>query len=409
MPKLDTFLLGLEGLSYGSLDYNLLSNFLLDGRGSSSYTTHDVSTPTTVVASAYGTQGNGGRKLVRLSNGWLIALTNDSGTTDHIYKSTDNGTNWSQLCTINSAAELGAMTSYNNSVYILYRGDSTSKVYSLAIDCAAVSDSDQSGSKVEVDSQTALGTGYSISSDSSGVLHAVWCSQNATYPDSYNIRYSKSTDSGANWAAPTQVTTSNTAGTNNIMPSIVIDTSNNPHVIHVLSANSDTTYFILTQNYSVSWTQVVVFSPGDYVQNYPSAVVDSSGNIHVAWNGKSASETNSFGIKYSKSTNDGANWEAATSIVAGSNSSDLNQLQPSITADSSNNVYVVWLGISTSSVYQIRKIVYIGSWGSVTELTTAATASTYPGTLSNYTSFTDPLCIYKDQNATVKFRGIWTT
>ncbi|HEY4623271.1 MAG TPA: hypothetical protein VIH12_05380, partial [Solibacillus sp.] len=54
----------------------------------------------TVVAQPYSTAGNGGRKLVRLSNGWLVAATRKTDVI-YFYVSKDEGLKWNPLTAIN--------------------------------------------------------------------------------------------------------------------------------------------------------------------------------------------------------------------------------------------------------------------------------------------------------------------
>lgn len=364
----------------------------------------------TVVGSAYDTSGNGGRKLVKLSNGWLVCAAYVSQNV-YLYKSSDNGTTWAQLCYINHS-------SINSSVSIVSNGTKvyvistlgTANVYCWKFDATNVLNINLMGTEVAIDSgQSAVGL-TSLAIDSSGSLHAVWSSKNGSYPNSFNIRYSKSTDGGTTWIAPTQLTTTNSSGTDRTNPCIVIKNNGNPLIVYQYQSTT-VAYAIYGDFWTGSaWNGIVtVYNGGAYVQQNPCAVVDSTGHIHVVWMGLDSTDTASYNICYSESTDGGTTWSARQKLTSGN---IYTQQKPSITIDKNNNLYVIWYGLSaaTPSTNNIRRIVNTGSWGSITELTSNTTsAAAFPSTCESCKDFTDPLCIYQDQQAgAVKFRGSWS-
>jgi hypothetical protein len=186
----------------------------------------DHSTALNVVGNNYSTLGNGGRKLVRLSNGWFVCVAWDG--TGHIlnfYVSKDNGSTWSLLCYAAWNPSLtyneSAICCYGTKVICITNATLDTNVYTYKFDATTISGSLPSAAYLD-SSQTSFGPGVSIEADSTGVIHAVWSSKNATYPNSYNIRYAKSTDGGSTWSAPTQVTVNNTSGVYVQNPSVVI-------------------------------------------------------------------------------------------------------------------------------------------------------------------------------------------
>jgi hypothetical protein len=372
----------------------------------------DHSVPVTVVASAYDTSGNGGRKLVRLSNGWLVAAVFDSATPRlNFYKSIDNGASWSRLCYANYTMTQGfAIASYGTNVYCIWVQSSNPSIYGVKFDATAVADSAQAYNITIDSSQTSLGTGCSITCDSSGNLYAAWCSKNATYPNSFNIRYSKSVDGGVTWPAASQIGTYNTVGADETNPSLVINSLGNPCIFTKYGQPSNSDYRIRRCLFTgVSWNNGTVYSgDSNRVQSEPSAVVSPDGTIHVVWYGVDSIDTTKTNIRYSKSTDGGANWSAAIKLTSGNTYS---QSLPTITSDKNNNIYVIWQGSTATNptFSNIRKIVYNGSWEGITELTSQNSAFIRWASLcSNYTDFTDPLCIYQDNQAgAVKFRGVW--
>jgi hypothetical protein len=377
--------------------------------GWSSTATYDRSTPVSVVGSAYNTSGSG-RKLVRLSNGWLVAVMFGTNTI-YFYKSTDNGSTWTLLTSkaYPATSVSLAIVSSGTKIYLLSTVTSTSytTVDYATFDATTVSSTFTFGSSVDT-GQTAF-SGCSLTIDTNGKLWATWSSKNSTYSNSFNIRVSSSTDGGVTWATPTQLTTQTSLDCTN--PCVVIKSNGYPIVFY----NTVTTgnRFIYNGYYNGSnWIMAnTVYNGSTYDQSNPSAVVDSSGVIHVAWHGTDATDTTANNLRYSKSTDGGATWSAMTKLTSGNT---YGQAIASITADKNNNLYVLFHGVDsavTTSYQNVRKIVYNGTaWGSIVTLTNNTTSSAVSAsTLANYTEFTDPLVIYQDNQAgAVKFRGVWS-
>jgi len=341
---------------------------------------------TTVVSSAYDTSGNGGRKIVRLSNDWLICVVWDS-TTPRIrwYKSTDNGATWSQLCSANYTGTNIAMCSNGTIVYTLhtYSGDNAL----FKFDATTQADVDITHtSRADTGQTSYLSVSFCIDGD--GYLHAVWCSKNATYPNSFNIRYSKSTDGGATWAAPTQITTTNTTNINNTKPCIAVKSDNNPVIVWVYAKSSATASYIikLIKYNGSSWDSAVnVYDSGTYEYNTaPCLAIDSNDCFHVVWESDDSSASTVPNIRYSKSLDGGANWKKADGTAGHdklTSDTTYNQQWASIVLTSTNNIYIFWNGIDTavSSTYQnCRKISHDGnSWSSITTITNNTTNHAY--------------------------------
>jgi len=403
-----------NALCYRSLgNVDTVNGRLGFSEGFQSTTTYDRSTPTTVVASAFDTSGNGGRKLVRLSNGWLVSAVFASGFSPVpsivFYKSSD-GTNWSQLCYIGASGfnPTGfAISSYENKVCCIYA--KATAVESVSFDATIVTNINLNSAATSVDSnQTATGQ-CSIEADSLGYLHETHCSKNASLPNSFNIRYSKSIDGGVSWSAVTQVTSEINASKQLIDPCIIIQNGYPKICYHFANSTTENSIRIDRFNGTI-WSTNIIYDGVSYTQSNPSTIVDSAGVIHVVWYGTDSTDNSVNNIRYSKSTDGGVTWSTMLKLTTGNS---YTQAYPSITFDSNNNLYVLWEGNTTSSpsYIQVRKIIYSSSsWGSVTTLTSNTTGSAhYPSTCSNFTGFTDPLCIYQDNQAVaVKFRGVWT-
>jgi hypothetical protein len=377
-----------------------------------------ITNPTTVVASAYDTSGNGGRKLVRLSNGWLVAGVYDpTNRTIYLYKSQDNGQTWSQLWYVDGAYVVSgfALASSGNTVHLLYTVETLNRVYHVKIDALNPPNNYTFFDGIMVDQNQNGFSGVSLTIAPDGTLHAAWSSKNSTYPNSFNIRYSKSTDGGQTWEAPTQLTMFNTTTDNVKSVCVVARPDGNPVV--VFEFNTSTTYYsIRSISYNgSSWgSQVYVYpaSNQQYPQSSPCAVVDNDGVIHVVWMGSDSTDTSGFNIKYSKSTDGGQTWSPMYRVTTGSG----NQHQyPTVTVDKNNKLYVVFAYRPSGTNYQGISLVTNtnGTWGSVTSLVSQGTTAniTHPSALlDNAVNFTDPLIIYQDnQSGAVKFRGSWTS
>jgi len=381
--------------------------------GFQSTTTYDRSTPTTVVGSAYDTSGNGGRKLVRLSNGWLVSSALN-GNTIQFYVSKNNGETTQVLCYYSVGSNTSfAISSYNNIVYVVATVPTNTSALMSKFDATTITNVNINTlfEKLIDTSQTSFGSGCSLTIDSLGYLYATWCSKNNSYPNSFNIRYSKSTDGGVTWSAVTQVSVNNTSGQDNTNPCIVIN-ANKPSILYQYSSASSP-YIIRVQNFNgiSTWTQVDVFTYNNtnYTQSNPSAAVDNAGVIHVVWDGLDSTDTTKYNIRYSKSTDGGTTWSAMLKLTTGNIK---NSRRPSITINKNGEIYVVFDGEDVDDNYfGIKYIKYSSSaWGSITIIANGVTNNKlYVSSLADNTlDFSKPLFIYQDSvSSKVGFYGTW--
>ncbi|MGD8188583.1 Ig-like domain-containing protein [Brevibacillus ginsengisoli] len=335
----------------------------------------------TVVNAAADTYGNGGRKLVRLSNGWLVATLYTpqvNAPQIYFYVSKDNGLTFSRLCwtTFSSTGTtlVGfALASKGTNVYSIATY-SNGSVRRLFFDALTVTDDNKASVDLDA-SQTSCGSGCSLAINSEGTeLHAAWSSKNSTYPNSFNIRYAKGTidaNGSVTWGSAEQVTTSNATGTNNNNPCIVY-TSSRP-VILVEMANTNTPIYQMTAYYKngSSWTQTSSYLANvAQVQANPCAVVDGNGVIHVVWHGADSIYTSIYNVRYSSSVDGGQTWSTIFNVSANTMYSQYN---PSLSVDKKNNVYVFWEGrYNTSSIVndiRLRSKTSSGTWSTTTNLT----------------------------------------
>jgi hypothetical protein len=203
--KLDLVDLVIDTLNDTSgIDTSKSSNYLYDSTVKSikpSIGIADVTTPTQVVGSAYDISGTGGRKITMLSNGWIVASAYN-GTVINFYVSKNNGATFTYLCYLTAAVNNHAICSNGTTVYVLTINTADAQNYFSKFDATTVTDINiYTGFGKMVDTaQTSFGSGCSLVCDpTTGYLYAAWCSKNATYPNSFNLRHAMSTDGGLTW------------------------------------------------------------------------------------------------------------------------------------------------------------------------------------------------------------------
>ncbi|WP_246072891.1 tail fiber protein [Paenibacillus dokdonensis] len=372
----------------------------------------------TVINAAYDTSGNGGRKLVRLSNGWLVACAYDSTESPKFYVSKDNGKTWAFLTRTPSLTNFNAICCKGTIVYMVKNSTTASGTGFVAFDATNVPSYIDNNTAVIENSQTAY-SGVSITINEAGTeLHVAVSSKNATYPNSFNIRYVKGTinaDGTVTWAAVTQVSKDNQANFDYLNPSIVLDGSGQPLIFTNRPLVSGISSFIAVHRYTdSSWVRTYT-TPSVEFSDYhlsPSAIFVpkringlENGRIWVAWHGKgSTSPTND--IMASFSDDSGVTWSSTLWVTNENN----NQLFPSLTADKNGNVYIVWYGNTDqfpSTVIRYSKCVN-GVWSGTTNVTNAA--SNNPSCLVDMSlDISVPIFIYVGTSVKVGFYGAWKT
>jgi len=169
-----------------------------------------------------------------------------------------------------------------------------------------------------------------IGVDSFGHLHVVW--QDDT-PGHWEVYYKRSPDGGATWTASQRLTWSSSMSGS---PVIAVDSSGHLHVVWQGSASGNVEVFYKkSADGGTSWTISRRLSLTSGVSFTPVIAVDSSDNLHVAW----ADDTpGNYEIYYKKSTDGGASWTANERLTWTSSYS----WEPSIAVDSSGTVHIVW-------------------------------------------------------------------
>lgn len=382
----------------------------------------DATTTQTVVGSAYDTSGNGGRKLVRLDNGWFVcAVLNGAKTQIYYYVSKDNGSSWQQLCysVISGAYTYRSVNiaSRGNFVYALVP-HSVGRPLCYAINVETQTNVDIHNNYSDPDTTSGnvgISDGASIVAYN-GELYEAHSSKTSTYTNSYNIRYNKGTinaDGSVTWGSVEQWTIVNTSGADYHNPCIIV-INNIPYV--VFAYNTSQYYIgIISKNSAITTDGFhpntglyakIIYNGGTYAQSNPSATVDGNRKIKVAW--KCNDSTGFWNVAFSESLDNGVTWSTKVTIIDhGSYSAG----EPSITCNNQNKTFVV--AYDYESGYSTYRNIYLveeenGVWGTPVRLTTSTGHQLYPSACDNFKDFIEPLVIWKDeQNTRVAFYGKW--
>lgn len=367
-------------------------------------------TDATVVAQAYDTSGNGGRKLISYKGNLLSAV--NTGTYARVYKSIDNGQNWSSFFSTNvvTSVQNVAIETNGNYVYLILTYNNSSVIVFV------INELGSSINNPTIDtSQTALGNVSLAINEAKTELHATWASKNSTYPNSFNIRYAKGTinaDGTVTWSTVEQVTTTNTSGVDLKNPTITVKNNNKPTILYERSQSGSNVIF--SSSYTTSWDYVTVYNGATYAQSSPSAIFVpqsinglANGRIWVAWHGTDATDTTSPNVRVSYSDDLGVTWITPTKITNGNSYANA---YPSISFDKTGILYLTFIGsdaTSNNNIFYSKNT--NNSWSSRIKISTSAN-SQYPNSLGYIdTSSSIPLFIYKDvANSRVGFYGTWT-
>lgn len=373
-------------------------------------------TDATVVASAYDTSGNGGRKIIRLEDGTLIASVKGNDGADRILFYTYNGTSWVYLgretasvtvtWAIQELPRNRFMLTFATSPYV------TTYVYNADL-------TKPFGFKELETTLTATG-GVSITmNEAKTEVHVSYSCKTPALPNSFNIRYAKGVisqvDGSVTWGTVEQATNANQTGIEGFTsPTIVVNSNGKPVII--CRRQTTTESQIVSMYYTTSW-QVefgmgkLVYNGVSYAQSSPSAIFVpksvnglANGRIWVAWHGFYSPEaTGNYGVLLSYSDDGGLTWSSASKAptLAGNAIGNV-----SITANKLGNIFVVGSSIQAGD---IRVIEYRdGAFGtySVIKTTTTKTSRSASTLVDTSLDFSTPLFIYNDASR-VGFYGTW--
>lgn len=350
-----------------------------------------------VIANAYQTHASA--RPQRLSNGWIVTVEFNVSVA-YFQVSKDNGNSFVPLCrSSNVFGKKGmSLASKGTTLYFIKQDLSSGTTLNfIKIDATTVVNGDLDATRKNIDTgQNNFEMQSSLTVDpTNGHLHAAWASKNATYPNSFNIRYSKSVDGGVTWSVVEQVSKFNSVGLNQTNPSIVVR-SGQPYifsefgevlrVITPTGLGSDSSFF--------SWTFKTVYSSPAYFQYNVSAITDKDDTFHSTWHGRDATHPTTDYIRYSKSPDGGVTWSAMQKLHPGTNAS--------ISTNSLGQIFITYQDAGVTKF--IKSIDKGDSWSVPTVIGTG----TNPTTLDDNTvNFTVPLTARMGAT-NVLFNGEWS-
>lgn len=168
-----------------------------------------------------------------------------------------------------------------------------------------------------------------VAVDAAGNISVAWEDDTAS---NSNILFSRSSDGGATFSSPKNISNSSGFSTN---PRMAIDAHGNINVVWVDDTpGTPDVMFSHSTDGGATFSTPVNLSNDPAYSNSAQLAVDSLGNIHVVWE----SDTVSLGILFSHSTDGGVTFSAPLTLSTNTNGS----LSPQLALDLSGNVNVVW-------------------------------------------------------------------
>ncbi|MFC2155701.1 exo-alpha-sialidase [Acidobacteriota bacterium] len=195
---------------------------------------------------------------------------------------------------------------------------------------------------VNISSSSGYSANPEIAVDSTGNINVFWCDDT---PGNYQIYFKRSTDNGAGWSQAVRVSSN---PENSYSPVAAIDDSGNINVTYFAGGGLERdVYFSRSSDDGASWSQAVNTSNSPNPAIFPDLTLDNSGNISVVWQNIISGYQQ---ILFSRSTDNGANWSQPKKIsyLWGDN------YYPLITADNAGNISATWLNTQFKSLFFSR-------------------------------------------------------
>jgi hypothetical protein len=189
--------------------------------------------------------------------------------------------------------------------------------------------------KVNDDVGTTTQNTPNLIADNSGNLYLAWGDGRNGNQDIY---FAKSANRGVTWSANAKV--NDDAGSSyQALPNLTRDSSGNLYLVWEDARNGNySIYFAKSTNGGSTWSANVKVSDTLSDARSPSLVVDSVGNLYVAWTDNRGGYWDDY---VAKSTNGGAIWSASVK-VNNDTSTTTNGRPPALAVDNSDNLYLVW-------------------------------------------------------------------
>lgn len=360
--------------------------------------------PATVANSTFDISGSG-RKIVKLSIGWLVSVYIDAEKpTFNISK--DNGYSWHPLTVINHTYNNGRRISidvYGTNIYCIC---STSDVAICVIGFdvtnvpTSISYSTHGVTTLQTISSADFDSSYIIIDQTNGNIHTAWTAKSALHPNSLNLRYSKGINIGSDteeWVDADGDVGFQTISLYNeigydVKDPIIILKNSQPRIIvsYAGSNNTESRSLIYYQYNNPGWSSANIVGPGIYEQSNPSAIADASGNLYLTWIGKNATYTTKQ-LWFSKLLSDSSSWSTPICPINSKNhvTSVHDVANPSIAVDAMNRLLIAYQAAPSFNenydqiVYQIS---YDGgnAWSPMIKVTSyKGAAQLNPCTLNN--------------------------
>ncbi|UCE72956.1 MAG: BNR-4 repeat-containing protein [Methanomassiliicoccales archaeon] len=191
---------------------------------------------------------------------------------------------------------------------------------------------------VNNDTADATQNAPSMAVDATGTVYIAWEDNRRGDMD---IFFSKSLDGGETWTSDVKISTDINNETQSA-PSLAVDADGDIYVVWQDDRNGDwDIYFAKSENGGNSWTNPNIKISTDDTnlsQQYPSLTVDSSGNLYTIW---ADQRWGNWDIYFAKSINGGITWiESDTPI--NSDALGTTQINPDIAVDSTGTLYAAW-------------------------------------------------------------------
>ena len=199
----------------------------------------------------------------------------------------------------------------------------------------------------------------SIAVSSSSSIHIAWWDYS---PGNAEIFYRRSTDGGTSWSALTRMTWN--TGTSR-EPAIAADSGSGVHLVWWDDTPGNwELYYKRSTNSGATWSGLARLTWNTDASYYPSIAADSSGGVYVVWTDNVSGDPN---ICFKRSTDGGAAWSGITRLSWTTGLS----YNPQVAAGSGGSVHVVWYDNVTgnSEIYYKRSTDGGSTWSGLTRLT----------------------------------------
>jgi hypothetical protein len=167
--------------------------------------------------------------------------------------------------------------------------------------------------------------------DSSGNLSVAWVRMG---PDDHSVFFSRSADSGTTFSTPIPVLNSQGNGG----PQVAIDSSGGVDLVWLDHVDNNL-HFTRSVDGGITFSPATTIAIG--VGLNARMAVDASGNINVAWQQESNTQSGNS-VWFSRSTNGGTNFSAPQML----STPGAGSFFPRIAVNASGDIYVIWTGLT---------------------------------------------------------------